>query len=192
MNSLYTISSTLRHDFKTGITVGYISSRTEFRIHDAILGIPQQFLLGNHPLLIPLLMMERMLQEPSRDYGLNDQAIYDIEVATGFHGFSGVIPDGHDDPDCRQLAKQLGKAAGQYGFAKARLSAIMLVHEFCLRELKSCQSWIPKDKWQNYKEATAKLVERAEYSASHINHLLGYRALEMRLQVQQNVVSKTI
>lgn len=54
MNSLFTISSILRHDFETGITVGYISSRNEFRIHDALLGIPQQFLLWNHPLFDPL------------------------------------------------------------------------------------------------------------------------------------------
>src|SRR5271154_3032523 len=88
MNSLYTICSIIRHNFETGITVGYISSRTEFRIHDTLLGIPQHFRLHNHPVLIPLLMMERMLKEPSRDYGVNDQAIYEVEVATGFHSFS--------------------------------------------------------------------------------------------------------
>lgn len=137
--------------------------------------------------------MERMLKEPSRDYTLNDKAIKDVEIATGFHGFTGVISDDRGpDSTNRQLAKQLGKAASNYGFARTRLSATMHVHEFCLRQLNSCQSWIPEDKWQNYKGVTGKLVERAEYSASHINHLLGYRGLEMRLQTQQNVVSKMI
>jgi hypothetical protein len=128
-------------------------------------------------------MMERMLKEPSRDYGLNAKVIYEVEVATGFHSFSKVILD-NGDPDYPQLAKQLDKAASNYAFARTRLSTIVLVHEFCLQQLNSCQSWILKNKWQNYREVTAKLVPRAEHSTSHVNHLLGYRGLEMRLQVQ--------
>jgi hypothetical protein len=117
MNSLYTICFILRHDFDTGITVGYISSRNEFRIHDTLLRIPHHFRRYNHPLLIPLLIVERMLKEPSSDYDLNDQAIYEVEVATGFHSFTGVTTK-DPNPDYRQLAKQLGKAASSYTFAR--------------------------------------------------------------------------
>jgi hypothetical protein len=189
MQSRGLISTTLRHNFESGITTGYIVSHPWHTIHDALLGVPEQFRYQNHPLLIPLLMVERMLKEMAEDYEDNDANVHQIEKSTGFNNYTGREDD-YQSVDYRQLAKRLGKTASHYAFTKTSLMAVKLSHEFCLQQLKSCQSWIPEDKWKDYRETTARLVERAEYNASHIEHMLVYRGLEMRLQAQQNVVSE--
>jgi hypothetical protein len=186
------IGTVLHHDFETGTTVGYILSHPKFSIHDALLGVPEQFRFQTHPLLIPLLMVERMLGHTSREYDDVECDVSDIEDATGFHGFYEHTIPNNGNADYRQLAKQLGRCTSRTAFCRSQILAAKLVNELCLRDLKSCQSWIPEDKWQDYKETTARLVERAEYNASNIEHALLFRGLEMRLQAQQNVVSKNM
>lgn len=178
----------LRHDFETDITVGYLLSQQYSKIHHGLLGIPQQFRTLAHPLLVPFLIGEQILEQASIEQDSVDDDLIDIEMATGFNDYSLNEHDGGPQ-DYRKLSKGLGAAASKYAQLKSRLSAFKAMYEFLSRELKSYQSWIPKDKWQIYMKSTRALVKRAEYTASHIEHLLMYRGLEMRLQVQQNVVS---
>jgi hypothetical protein len=157
------------------------------RIHHALLEIPQQFRILAHPLLVPFLIEEQMLADASKDQYASDRSIFRIEDATGFNSY--VVDESDLGPqDYRKLSKDLGDAATFFAHAKARLLALKAMHDFCSRQLTSCQSWIPTDKWENYAEPTRILLERAEYMTSQIEHMLTYRGQEMRLQVQQNIV----
>lgn len=183
-----TIATVVRHDFETNITVGFIFSDAQARIHHALLGIPQQFRILAHPLLVPFLIGEHMLAEASIIQDVIDEDIIDIEKATGFNNYA-LTTSNIGLQDYRQLSKKLGYSASFFAYQKARLLALEATHKFCSQQLISWQSWIPKDKWEIYTEPTRILLERAEYTASQIGHALLYRGLEMRLQVQQNVVS---
>jgi hypothetical protein len=182
------VSIALRHDFEADITVGYLLSEESAMIHPALLGIPRQFRIQAHPLLVPFLMVELVLAAVSTHLAQSDHSIFDIEKATGFNSYSIAKSDAGPQ-DYRKVSKDWGKAALFFAREKARLLSLKTKYEFYSRQLKSCQSWIPKDKWENYAESTKILLERAEYTASHIEHLLYYRGLDMRLQAQQNVVS---
>jgi hypothetical protein len=183
-----TVSIVVRHDFETEITKGYIFSEMTTMIHHALLGIPQQFQGLTHPLLVPSLIVELMLSAASGLQASIDDDLADIARATGFHDGEGYEFIGGLQ-DYRQISKDLGRVATRFAFAKSRILGIKATHEFCSRNLRSCESWIPEDKWDNYRESTRILLERSEYVASHIEHLLMYRCIEMRLQVQQSVVS---
>jgi hypothetical protein len=118
--------------------------------------------------------------------------LQEIENATGFKQHETPSEYAGIPRDYRQVSKNLGRVGALYAFSQTRLLAIKLMNDFCLRQLTSCQSWIPKGKWRKHKEVTNALVERTEYNSSHIQHMLIYQGLEMRLQTQQNVASTTI
>jgi hypothetical protein len=183
------VNIVLRHDFETDITVGYLLSEGSTIIHHALLGIPQQFRIQAHPLLVPFLIAELMLAVVSIHQNHLDRDVFEIEKATGFGGYSVATSD-IGPQDYRNLSKDLGRVATRFAREKARLLALKAMYEFCSRQLKSYRSWIPTYKWENYAETTRTLVERAEYTASHMENLLFYRGIEMRLEVQQNVVSR--
>ncbi len=179
------ITLVLRHDFEMDITVGYILSDKHSPIYHALLGIPQQFRVQTHPLLVPFLIVEQMLAEASWDGNYAENDIFKIEKATG-HSYS--LPSDVSSQDFRNLSKDLGRAATYFALLRSRILAFKATHELFSRQLNSSQSWVPKDKWANYVEPTRILAERAEFTASHIEHLLLHRGLEMRLQAQQNLV----
>jgi hypothetical protein len=78
-------------------------------IYPALLGIPQQFRIQAHPLLVPFLMVELMLVAMSTHQNYSDHSIFEIEKATGFNGYSVAKSD--VTQDYRKLSKDLGKAA---------------------------------------------------------------------------------
>jgi hypothetical protein len=88
-----------------------------------------------------------MLQEASTDQDRIEAPILAIEKATGFDTYGGF---GSDSPrDYQKLTRDLGVAATRFINLKTRLLGLNTMHEFCSQELDSCQSWIPKDNWQN-------------------------------------------
>lgn len=180
------VNIVLRHDFETGITVGYLLSEGSAVIYPALLGIPQLFRIQAYPPLVPFLTVELMLAAVSTYQNYSDHSIFEIEKATGFNGYS--VAKSEVTQDYRKLSKDLGKAVVFFAHEKARLLTLKAMYELCSRQLKSFQPWIAKDKWDKYAEPTKALLERAEYTASHIEHLLYYRGAEIRLQALQNVV----
>jgi hypothetical protein len=132
-----------------------------------------------------------MLEEFTFTLVFVDRMITDIEDGTGFNDYDAIESDsGQSDSfqDYRALSRDLGKAASKFASTKTAVLGIKAMYEFLSQELKSYQSWIPEEKWQDYTESTRTLIERTGYTASHIEHLLLYRGIEMRLQVQQSVV----
>lgn len=163
-------------------------------MHHVLLRIPTQFRALMHPLLIPVLIGEQMLEEATFDLDTVDSMIADIEEGTGFNDYAPIEPDsGQSDcfQDYRALSRNLGKVASKFAGTKSAILGIKAMYEFLSQELKSYQSWIPEEKWQDYTESTRTLIERAGYTTSHIEHSLLYRGIEMRLQVQQSVVRIT-
>jgi len=184
----------LRHDFETATTVGYLLSSTTAPVHHILLGIPAQFRALTHPLLVPNLTVEQMLEEATFTLAFVDSMITDIEDGAGFNDYNAIESDsGQSDSfqDYRALSRDLGGAASKFAYLKSRILTVKAMHKFLSQELKSHRSWIPEEKRQDYTESTRTLIERAGYKASHIEHLLLYRGIEMRLQVQQSVVSIT-
>jgi hypothetical protein len=134
-------------------------------------------------------MVELMLEVCSVEQFGTHRNLNKIEYGTGFHS-NGLWAESDKHPqDYRKISKDLGRVASDIAFVKSKILGVKFLHEFCSQHLKSCPSWIPKAKWENYSESTRILLERVEYTTGHIESLLIFCGLEMRLQVQQNVVS---
>lgn len=159
-------------------------------IHGALLAIPAQFQLCSHPLLVPLLMSEKILETYAwRRYAI-DRGLATIEYATGYHNWGEE--EEASNADFQALARELGASAHDMASDRSGLLQLKSTHSFLLRELVSAKLWMPANKWPKYTPMTAMLQQRGEYTASNIDNLLECHGLEGRMQAQQNVVRSNL
>jgi hypothetical protein len=185
-----TISTVVSYNPNTNVTVGYVLSGPWVSIERALLGVPLQFKRYPHPLLLPILMNEVVLENVMLEVKDQEPQLFNIEKKTRFtnyksHNSSSRLS--HDDVG--QLMQELGKVTGCFAWTWHALDTSRLANEFLLGQLNSLSNVVTAQRTNDLTDITRQLRDRLNFNASNIQHMRVYAGVDMRLKAQQDIVS---
>jgi hypothetical protein len=153
--------------------------------------MPSRFADTPHPLLVPVLMHEVALEHLTWNLHRSDNALENIEAQSGFNDYEKMSSSGQTD--YRPQIERLGRVTHGFAYDQVRLRNAELMNQFLRQQVSSIQTWLPDEHRQaQLNTINIALQERLEFLRSTIQHLQLYKGLEKRLQVRQNVVSRTL
>jgi hypothetical protein len=145
--------------------------------------MPSQYLACSHPLLLPVLMIEEVLNYTLirllRIHGI----LSEIEGQTGF---GDIEP--RQVQDYQTLVRALGKQNSIFAYTQAVVYSAQLHLRFLQQKLHRLDNQLPDMHKQKLEDHSISLRERMEFLASNIEHMLLYYGIEMRLETQKTVV----
>jgi len=150
----------------------------------------QQFKMYPIPILVFIIIMEAMVDNISLNLEDVGNRLRDVERGTDFgnHDRPGFIREKDKITDYKNLVQNLGSQTSRFVLMKGLLDNIALLKDFILDELfiyRSDSGAFPSE----LKRRSDHLIDRTRITASTLEHLKTYGAIEGRLQAQQNVVS---
>jgi hypothetical protein len=166
-----TISTVVSYNPNTNVTVGYILSGGWVSIERALLGVPLQFKSYPHPLLLPILMNEVVLENVMLEVKDQEPRLFSIEKKTRFtnyksHNSSSRLS--HDDVG--QLMQELGKVTGCFAWTWHALDTSRLANEFLLGQLNALSNVITAQRTNDLSDITRQLRDRLNFNASNIQY----------------------
>jgi hypothetical protein len=181
------VTSVVRYDPESNITFGYILSGRASEIHYTLLAIPTQFDLCVHPLLIPVLMAEQLLEVSHC-------------LVSGVHARLRLIEQNiekkkwiNEPRPARDFYKGnahwLSNETRSFGFCKAQMHAVTLRNSYLAQELGKLDTWMPVDRLGDLQKSTSLLKQRIAYNRSNIEHLSTFLGVEIRLDALKTLVS---
>jgi hypothetical protein len=181
------VTSVVRYDPESNITVGYVLSGRASEIHFTLLAIPTQFDLCAHPLMIPILMAEQFLEVSNC-------------LVSGVHARLKLIEQNTEKKKWVDLSKParefhrgnahwLSNETRNFAFCKAQMHAVTLRNNYLAQELDALDTWMPINRLGELQKITSLLKQRIAYNRSNIEHLNTFLGVEIRLDAQKTLVS---
>jgi hypothetical protein len=185
-----TISTVVSYNPNTNVTVGYVLSGPWVSIERALLGVPLQFKSYPHPLLLPILMNEVVLENVMLEVKDQEPQLFNIEKKTRFTNYKLHDASSRLSHDAvGQLMQELGKVTVCFAYIWHALDASRLANEFLLGQLNTLPNVITPQRTNDLSDITRQLRDRLNFSTSTIQHMRVYAGVDMRLKAQQDVVS---
>jgi hypothetical protein len=178
------VTSIVRYDPDSNTTVGYILSGSASEIHFALLTIPTQFDICEHPLLIPVLMTEQFMEVLSTViYGIKGRLNAVERISKNY------IESSADRGYCSRTAEWLSNETRSFALCKAQMHACTLRNIFLEQQLDILGTWMPIALLQDLQKSTSLLKQRIAYNRSNIEHLKVDSGVEIRLEALKTLVS---
>jgi hypothetical protein len=185
-----TISTVISYNPTTNITSGYILYTTDFDMTDLIPKIAQQYSDFSHPLIIPLLMTELMIDYLTSEVVLVDQKLEELEIKTRkLEREDRNQTNISNHADYRPLAFDLGEQASNFAHLKARVETAISSQEFLLMQMKWMEEMRMRKEYAKLDDSGPLIQDRIMYTLENLKQMLQYRGIENRLQAHQNYVS---
>lgn len=174
------------------MTAGYILYGPEFDMTRLMPAIVQQYASFCHPLAIPLLMAELMIDYLTAEFVLVDEKLEDTEITTRkmeredkkAANSSNWIPAGY-----HSMAFDLGEQSSNFALLNARIETAIASQKFLLSQIRWMrQGKFPKN--EKFDESSTLLGDRIQYTLDNLEQMLRYNSIEKRLQAHQNYVSQ--
>jgi hypothetical protein len=184
-----TISTVISYNPTTNITSGYILYTTDFDMTDLIPKIAQQYFDFSHPLIIPLLMTELMIDYLTSEVVLVDQKLEELEIKTRkLEREDRNQTNISNHADYRPLAFDLGEQASNFAHLKARVETAISSQEFLLIQMKWMEEMRMRKEYAKLDDSGPLIQDRIMYTLENLKQMLQYRGIENRLQAHQNYV----
>ncbi len=179
------VTSVVRYDPNSNTTVGYILSGSASEIHFALVAIPTQFDICEHPLLIPVLMTEQFMEVLSTViYGIRGRLNATERIAEEFISSSKPA----DRNYFKRTAHWLSRETRSFALCQAQVYACILRNNFLEQQLEILDTWMSPALVQDLKENTLLLKQRVAYNRSNIEHLKVDSGIDIRLEALKTLV----
>ncbi|KAH8816952.1 hypothetical protein F5884DRAFT_240788 [Xylogone sp. PMI_703] len=190
------ISIILRYDPETNVSSGYMITNAQPNTPiEAFFDVfSPQFLVCSHPILLPILTIEGLLECAMVDIEEIFQRLIDIEKQTGFSDYE---KDSEDEIDYQQVVRRLGELNSYYAANTSALLTFLGSTKILQRKLmqmdgKLCKNEDKDESLEKPVKYSTGLRDRIEYLISSVEQALLYGNLQVRLQAQQQVVFNLI
>ena len=190
-NNNGTISTVLKYDSASNITVGYILLGPRIfgeaeALRNAIIS---EFPSFSHPLLVPVVVTEFSATDLLKELTAVHQLLADVESATGYGDWKSA-PFPISRKKCQQLAHDLGRSSCRFAFLEVAVQCTATVNDFTLQEIDGMKDYIAASRLRKLKGLNSSLKNRAEFLSNNLKHMQMFGGLSQRMQAMQNVVSR--
>ncbi|KAL6823922.1 hypothetical protein V8C40DRAFT_246843 [Trichoderma camerunense] len=185
------IGSALRYDPQTNITCGIFYIALKNISFAKFEKMPEQFMNCSHPLLLPLLAVEKTFEAKANHLWMNLRDLKNIEEMTGY-GLSVSENATDSQNDYRVLVKGLGKLQSQLYLALATINSSRYMALFLRQKIQHLNGVIPKECQQKLAPACHMLDERIEFLLSNMEHMCIMDGMKERMEAQQTVLFNLI
>lgn len=148
-----------------------------------------QFLDCPHPLLLPILMIDYGIDLIMEYLMASEERLIQVETQTGF---AAIIP-GLPQPtttDYQDLVRSLGEQHSFYSSNETAIKSLQLSLDVARTGLRNMDDTLPRACKDTLQKSSSKLRQRIEYLANALEHARIFGNFSMRLQAQQQVVSR--
>jgi hypothetical protein len=183
------VTSIVRYDPGSNITVGYILSGSASEIHFSLLAIPTQFDICEHPLLIPVLMTEQFMEVLSTViYGIRGRLNARERISENYISSSKPA----DRMYFKVAARWLSDETRKFALCQAQMHACILRNTFLEQQLDTLDTWMSPALRKHLQKSTSLLKQRIAYNRSNIEHLKVDSGVEIRLEALKTLVRVSI
>ncbi|CAG8956244.1 hypothetical protein HYFRA_00003624 [Hymenoscyphus fraxineus] len=184
------LNGIFRYDPATNLTMGYmVASKCFVAGLNYFEKVQYQYSACAHPLLIPIAILELMLENMIISIEGENQSLTTIERETGF---SAMSLDEKKVENWQPLVRKLGEVHTYYLNYQTGVKTIQMAAGSHLKHLDVLYRSLPEERRERLKSQTLKLGERLEYLSSAADHAAVYGNMLNRLQAQQLVLFNLI